>query len=157
KAYAASKGYGLIVWNTSTSDNPIMSFIDDEPDAEEATVEGNFCGTGLKIPCGSGHTNGILGKRFVALGESYRSTYPNAPTTSNRDGNLKPDNYYSYGQLADVLQVDPYYQARLTDAYWYNNNLIPLYQKATYNYAVAQAVTTAAEPNSSHVILYSVE
>ena len=72
------------------------------------------------------------------------------------DANLKPDNYYAWGQSVDILQVDPYYQKRLVDAYWDNTNLIPLYYQAyPYIYAVSRAVCSAAEPNPSNVILYS--
>lgn len=153
----ARGGYGLIVWNTSTFDNPIMSFLDDEPDAEESNVANNFCGTGLKMPCGTSPM-GILAARDIAIGEAeYRSRYPNAPTTVNMNGSFKPENYYAWGQAVDVLQVDPYYQRRLQDSYWRDQQKIPLYQKATYIYAVSKAVTRAAEPNPSHVLLYSCE
>ncbi len=156
QAYAASRGYGWIVWNTYTFDNPLMSFLDDEPDAEEANVSNTFCGTGLKLPCGTSPM-GILGLRFIAVGEDFRSTYPLAPTTINMDGTFKPENYYAYGQAVDVLQADPYYQKRLKDTYWYYPQRIPLYNKATYNYAVAKTMTRAAEPNPAHVILLSTE
>ena len=156
RAYADARGYGIITWNKNY-DHPLMSFLDDEPDAEEDNVDNIFCGTGLKLPCGSSPM-GILGMRFIAVGEDYRATYPLAPTTINMDGTFKPENYYAYGQAVDVLQADPYYQKRLKDTYWYHNpEWIPLYNKATYNYAVAQACTRAAEPNPFHVILLSTE
>lgn len=153
----ARGGYGIIVWNTSTFDNPIMSFLDDEPDAEESNVANNFCGTGLKLPCGTSPM-GIVAMRDIATGEGeYRSRYPNAPTVVNMNGSFKPQNYYTWGQAPDVLQVDPYYQRRLQDVYWRDQWKIPLYQKATYIYAVTRATTSAAEPNPSHTILYSCE
>ena len=156
KAYAESRGYGIIAWNKNY-DNPILCFINDEVDAEEDNVSKIFCGTGLKLPCGASPM-GVLGMRSIATGEDYRSTYPLAPTTINLDGTFKPENYYAYGQAVDVLQADPYYQKRLKDTYWYHNpEWIPLYNKATYNYAVAKAATRAAEPNPFHVILLSTE
>jgi len=155
RAYATSHGYGIITWNKNYSD-PLMCFIDDEPDAEESNVAG-WCGPGLNLDCGASPM-GILGMRSIAQGEDFRNTYPNAPTTINMDGTHKPENYYSYGQLADVLQVDPYYQKRLKDTYWYHYpEWVTLYNKATYNYAVAKAATRAAEPNPFHVILLSTE
>ncbi len=157
QAYTASRGYGIIVWNKYTSNNPLLSFLDDEPDAEEDNASDNFCGTGLRLPCGASPM-GILGMYLISVGEDYRQTFPNAPTTVNMNGTFKPENYYSYGQAVDVLQVDPYYQRRLADTYFYHNpEWIPLYNKATYIYAVSKAVTRAAEPNSSHIILYSCE
>lgn len=158
KAYCDARGgYGIIVWNKNTSNNPLMCFIDDEPDAEESNVHPNTCGVGLKLDCNVSPM-GILGMLSVAVGEDYRAKYPLVPTTINMDGGYKPENYYVYGQLADVLQVDPYYQKRLKDTYWYHYpEWVPLYNKATYNYAVAKAATRAAEPNPFHVILLSTE
>ncbi len=156
-AWMSSHGFGVIVWNGNTSRNTLLSFIDDEVDAEEDNVGDNFCGTGKKIPCGSSPM-GILGMRSIATGEDYRRLAPNAPTTINMDGTFKPENYYAYGQAVDVLQADPYYQKRLKDTYWYHNpEWIPLYNKATYIYAVSKACTRAAEPNPFHVILQSTE
>ena len=75
--------------------------------------------------------------------------------SSNMDANLKPDNYYSWGQSVDI-RGDPYYQRRLTDTYWGNPQWIPLYyQSYPYIYAVSRAVCSAAEPNPTSVILYS--
>lgn len=156
RAYAESRGYGIITWNKNY-ENPLLSFINDEVDAEEDNLADNFCGAGLKLPCGASPM-GVLGMRSVAVGEDFRATYPLAPTTINMDGTFKPENYYAYGQAVDVLQSDPYYQKRLKDTYWYHNpDWIPLYSKATYNYAVAKACTRAAEPNPFHVILLSTE
>ncbi len=156
-SWMLSRGFGVIVWNGNTSRNTLLSFIDDEVDAEEDNLEANFCGTGKKIPCGSS-TMGILGIRSIATGEDYRRMSPNALTTINMDGTFKPENYYAYGQAVDVLQADPYYQKRLKDTYWYHNpEWIPLYNKATYIYAVSKACTRAAEPNPFHVILQSTE
>jgi len=153
RAYADSRGYGIISWNKNY-DHPLITFLDDEPDAEEDNLE---CGTGLKLPCGASPM-GVLGITNIIWGEDLRSTYPLAPTTINMNGTFKPENYYAYGQTVDVLQADPYYQKRLKDTYWFHNpEWIPLYNKATYIYAVSKACTRAAEPNPFHVILQSTE
>ncbi len=152
KTYAADHGFGTIAWSAPVGFDPWMWFLDDEPDAEEDRLE---CGNGLKLPCGSGHDTGVLAMLNIEKGEDWRKYVSTIPTTVNMNGTLKPDNYYSYGQAVDCLQVDPYYQARLRDTYWDYPQRIPLYAKATYIYAVSQATTTAAEPNPSHVILYS--
>jgi len=133
---------------------PDMFFINDEIDAEEANLESNFCGTGLKLPCGKSPM-GVLARRTIDEGEVLRDYRENTPTSVNMNGAFKPENYYSYGQAVDILQVDPYYQRRLQDVYWRDQNAIPVYEKATYIYAVAKAVARAAEPNPSNVILYS--
>ena len=158
RAYADARGgYGIIQWNNYTTANPLLNFIHDEIDAEEDNLGDNFCGTGKKLDCGASPM-GILGMRSIGEGESYRAQFPNTPTTINMDGTFKPENYYSYGQAVDVLQADPYYQKRLKDTYWYHYpEWVPLYNKATYIYAVSKACTRAAEPNSFHVILNSTE
>ncbi len=151
-AYARARGFGTISWSAPVGFEPWMWFLDDEPDAEEDNLD---CGTGLKLPCGSGHDTGVLAMLNIEKGEDWRRYVSTIPTSVNMDGTLKPDNYYSYGQAVDCLQVDPYYQARLRDSYYDYPQRIPLYAKATYIYAVSLATTTAAEPNPSHVILYS--
>lgn len=152
--YAEAHDYGYVkdsnVWGT----NPRMWFIDDEPDIEEGNIS---CGTGLKIPCGGGHTTGILGLHLLEYGESLRAMNPSAPTTINLDGNFKPDGWYAYGQLADVMMMDSYYEQEMAANHWYHPERDPLYTKPTSIYAAAIATTTAAEPNPMHMILYSCE
>ena len=131
-----------------------MFFINDEIDAEESNMERTFCGTGYRLPCGKSPM-GILAGRSIDEGEVLRALRPLTPTSINMNGSFKPENYYAYGQAVDILQVDPYYQRRLQDVYWRDQNAIPVYQKATYIYAVSKAVARAAEPNPSNVILYS--
>jgi len=155
--YAEAHDYGYVKDSNSWGTNPRMWFIDDEPDIEEGAVEANFCGTGLKIPCGGGHTTGILGKTMLGTGESLRAFNSSVPTTINLDGNFKPDGWFAYGQLADVMMMDSYYEGEQAGAYWSRPNAIPLFRKATSIYAAAIATTTAAEPNPMHMILNSVE
>ena len=154
RAYAEAHDYGYVkdsnVWGT----RPRMWFIDDEPDIEEGNIG---CGTGLKIPCGGGHTTGILGLRLIEYGETLRAINPSAPTTVNLDGNFKPDGWYAYGQLADVMMVDSYYEQEMASNHWHHPERDPLYRKPTSIYATAIATTTAAEPNPMHMILYSCE
>lgn len=156
EAYAIAHNYGYTSGDTSKFINmdPDMFFINDEIDAEEANMERTFCGTGLRLPCGKSPM-GILAMRSIGEGEALRSLRPMTPTSINMNGSFKPENYYAYGQAVDILQVDPYYQRRLQDVYWRDQNAIPVYRKATYIYAVSKAVATAAEPNPSNVILYS--
>jgi hypothetical protein len=134
--------------------DPDMWFLNDEPDAQEDNQASTHCGTGLTVPC-SGHSIGILTMYEIAHGEELQAVRPLTPTTVNMDGTLKPGNYIGWGQSVDILQVDPYYQRRLSDTYWYYPERISLYKKATYIYAVSRAVAAAAEPNPSNVLLYS--
>ncbi len=158
EADCRARGYGYTTGD-KTKFNPIdpdMFFLNDEPDAEEANMEHTFCGTGLKLPCGHSPM-GILVMREIANGEGLRSLRPMTPTSINLNGTFRPENYYAWGQSVDILQVDPYYQRRLSDVYWRDQQRIPLYRQATYIYAVSRAVTTAAEPNPSNILLYSCE
>jgi hypothetical protein len=94
---------------------------------------------------------------MLERGETLRAMNPSAPTTINLDGNFKPDGWYAYGQLADVMMMDSYYEGEQAGVNWDRPNAIPLFRKATSIYAAAIATTTAAEPNPMHMILNSVE
>ncbi len=158
RADCLARGYGYTTGD-KTKFNPLdpdMFFTNDEPDAEEANMENTFCGTGLKLPCGKSPM-GILVMREIANGEALRAMRPMTPTSVNLNGTFRPENYYAWGQAMDVTQVDPYYQRRLSDVYWRDQQRIPLYLKATYIYAVSKATVTAAEPNPANILLFSCE
>ncbi len=157
RQYAADRGYGFVIDYPGkfSASNPLMWFLDDEPDAEEANLLDNSCGTGLKLPCGS-NPMGVLGRHFIAQGEGLRAS-SNSPTTINMNGTHKPHNYYAYGQAVDCLMIDSYYQKRVMDSYYYFPNTQPLYAKATVIYATSLAGTRAAEPNRFHMLLFSCE
>ncbi|MEI8044140.1 MAG: carbohydrate binding domain-containing protein, partial [Verrucomicrobiota bacterium] len=154
RSYAEAHDYGYVKDDNAWGTNPRMWFIDDEPDIEEGNIE---CGTGMRIPCGGGHTTGVLGLHLLEYGETLRAMNPSAPTTINLDGNFKPDGWYAYGQLADVMMMDSYYEQEMAGNHWYHPERDPLYTKPTSIYAAAIATTTAAEPNPMHMILYSCE
>jgi hypothetical protein len=159
-ADAKAHGYGYTIMDPtklSSYFDPDMWFLNDEPDAEEYNQSNTHCGTGLRIPCGGGHSAGTLVIKAVAHGEELRTERPLVPTTVNLDGALKPESYCTWGQAVDVLQFDNYYQRRLSDSYWTFPQRIPLYRKATYIYAHARLGCAAAEPNPSNQLLYSVE
>src|ERR1043166_745706 len=141
-------GYGVVKDDTSSASQILrMWFIRDEPDGADANMTG--------LPPGRGHNPGVLAMWGIDQGEPLRAAYSLAPTTVNIDGNLKPYNYWNWGQVPDVFMTDPYYQPLLSDAYWYNNSRIPLYQNALEVYATAQTAALACEPNPLHVILFS--
>ncbi len=154
KNYMELRDYGYVKDDASWGTNPRMWFVDDEPDLEEGNLS---CGTNLRIPCGGGHTTGILGLHLLEYGETLRAKNTSAPTTINLDGNFKPDAWYAYGQLTDVMMVDSYYEQEMAGNHWYHPERDPLYVKPTSIYATAIATTTAAEPNPMHIILYSCE
>ncbi len=155
--YAEARDYGYVKDSNQWGTNPRMWFVDDEPDFEEANLQANFCGTGLRIPCDGAHTPGILGRHLLAHGETLRAFNPLAPTTINLDGGFRPHGWSTYGQFADVMMMDCYYEGDQSYVHWNRPNAIPLFRKSTSIYAAAIATTTAAEPNPMHIILNSVE
>jgi hypothetical protein len=149
RQYAADRGYGFVIdyidkW---ACQNPRMWFIRDEPDCADSRVQ-NLPGNKLV---------GSLAMSCVERGEELRADYPLAPTTLNIDSTYTPYNWYNYGQVPDVFMTDPYYQARLRETYWIAPTQIPLYEKATYIYAVSQIAQSSCAPNPLHVVLYSCE
>ncbi len=162
EAHCRARDYGYTSGDTTkfnATDPPIdpdMFFLNDEPDAEEANLESSFCNTGLNLPCGKSPM-GVLVMREIANGETLRALRPMTPTSINLDGTYRPENYYAWGQGFDVIQVDPYYQRRLSDVYWRDQQRIPLYLQADYIYAVAKATVTGAEPNPANILLFSCE
>jgi hypothetical protein len=125
RAYAESHGYGFVIHGSGQfyCTTPRMWFIYDEPDYTDWTIGG--------LPGGDAHKPGVMAMKMLQDGESLRTSYPAAPTTINVDGNLKPYNYWNWGQVPDVFMNDAYYQPLLANAHWYDNYRIPLYQKAT--------------------------
>ncbi len=141
-------GYGVVKDDPSSASQILrMWFIRDEPDGAEGNVTG--------LPAGAGHNPGVLAMSALARGEVLRAAKTDAPVTVNIDGNLKPYNYWNWGQVPDVFMTDPYYQPELADAYLNTPAQIPLYAKATQVYATARTAGLACEPNPLHVILYS--
>lgn len=146
RAFAASHDLRFVVdapgkWGVT---DPFLFFIHDEPDA------GDYRITGLPAD----KMIGSLAQWCVGHAEEQRATDPRQLAMLNLDMTYKPQNWYIYGQVPDVMAVDPYYQARLKTALWSNPEMLPYYTKATYVYAVSQTAETTCQPNPLHVILY---
>ena len=142
------RGYGVVKDDPSSASQILrMWFIRDEPDGADANMTG--------LPAGGGHNPGVLAMSALQRGEVLRAAKSDVPVTVNIDGNVKPYNYWNWGQVPDVFMTDPYYQPELSDAYWNHPEQIPLYARATQVYAVARTAGLACEPNPLHVILYS--
>ncbi len=161
-ADARAHGFGYTIGDKTKLNvrgiDPDMWFLNDEPDGEEDNQSNNHCGTGLRIPCGGGHSAGTLVIKEIARGNNeLRALRPLVPMSVNLDNGLKPESYFTWGPAMDILQFDNYYQRRLSDAYWRFPQLIPLYRKATYVYAHARIGCAGAEPNPSNQLLYSCE
>lgn len=125
--------------------NPFLFFLRDEPDCADYKMQG---------PPESKKV-GLLAQWCVKRGYELRAVDDKVLNLVNLDMTYKPHNWYVYGQVPDVMCVDPYYQARLRAAVLNHPERMKIYSKATYVYAVAAVAESACEPNPLHVILYS--
>lgn len=126
-------------------------FLCDEPDAHESLQGPN------KYPAWCPGYLGALAQKLSEESQGHKPNQSQYPTQLNLNGSFKPNNYYVYGHITDIVSVDPYYQTRILDSYWYPNlkNTIPWYRKATYIYAVSSTFQAAVEPGVSQIILNS--
>lgn len=125
--------------------DPYLFFIHDEPDCADFRFEG--------IP--ENKKIGALASWTIQRSNELRGEDPAKLQLLNVDMTYKPQNWYIYGQVPDVLAADPYYQNRLRTAYQEHPERIKVYSKATYVYAVADVCRSACEPKPLHIILYS--
>lgn len=124
---------------------PYLFWIHDEPDCGDFLMKG--------VP--EQRKIGGMAQWCVERSGELRQADASRLQILNLDMTYKPFNWCTYGQLPDVLAVDPYYQARLRTAYHQHPERIDLYKKATYIYACARVCQSACEPNPLHVILYA--
>ncbi len=155
-----SQGYGYTIddpGKLNTAD-PDMWFVYDEPDIPEWNQSVNHCGTGLRIPCIQDKYPGTLVQKWgIERGAELRNSRANVPITVNLDSGGQPYTYYHWGPAVDVLQSDSYYEPRLSNAYFEQQNRIGLYGKAKLSYAIGRVLCAGAEPNPSSHLLYSTE
>lgn len=146
EGHAVMDQYGIRkALDEPTADRLYAIFLCDEIDGGDSNVPTSI------VPA----TIGALAQDMAWFSQSFKANYPQYPTMLNLAANYKPYNHYIYGQIPDILSVDPYYQARISDAYWKRPNMKATYSKATYIYAVASSCQAGLEPGRLHVILYS--
>jgi hypothetical protein len=126
-----------------TTRDPIAFYLVDEPDAGEYSL----------VDLEWDQKVGTLARGLLEYTESYREADPDTPHLVNVDMTFKPFNWYTYGLLPDVFCADPYYQVRLTTAYWNRPEEIPLYEKATYITAVGEVCRSACAPQPLFLLL----
>jgi hypothetical protein len=146
RRFCASLNLRLMTRAPDKAEGPYAYFLVDEPDCGDYRVEGL-----------EPHKRvGALAQALVERGASLRARDRVTPHLLNVDLTFKPDNWYIYGQLPDLLAADPYLQERLRSAYWEHPDRLPLYTKATYVYAVGTVCQSACAPRPLHLILNSV-
>jgi len=140
----------LMVRDPSRPDlrNPFVyaRFIKDEPDAHEDAIN--------ELP--PNRRLGSYAQGLVDLQKKWTDTDPRTLTLLNVDLTYKPENWLTYGQLPDILALDPYYQMRLMDVYSRFPGALPMNCHPYYVFALSELARWASQPRPLHVILNSV-
>lgn len=121
-------------------------FLLDEPDAHEYAIKD--LPANLRV--------GSYAQGLVERQKDWTKTDPRTLTLLNVDLTYKIPNWLIYGQLPDILAVDPYYQMRLKDVYWRHPGWLAQFCHPYYVYAISEIARWACEPRPLHVILNSV-
>ncbi len=125
--------------------NPWSYFLMDEPDAGDSKVEG--------VP--GDKRVGSLGQGLVDRSFEMREKDPVTPHLLNIDMTYKPQNWYTYAQLPDILTADPYYQVRLAETYWKSPQKRDIYKKAEWVAAVADVCRSAQAPRKLDLVIFT--
>jgi len=146
--YCAARGLRFILPEAGKFGvrDPFAYYLHDEPDCGDYKAQG--------LP--ADRKIGAMGRYVVQRGMEIRRADPLVPQMVNVDMTFKPQNWYTYGQIADLLAADPYYQARLRTAWTRHPERKEMYARATYVYAVGEVCRAACAPRPLHLILYSV-
>jgi hypothetical protein len=135
----------MVKWIGNTR-NPMYYFLMDEPDAHDYAVN--------RLP--ADERLGTLAQPLVEQGKLLRRKDPTTAQLLNIDNTYKPENYYTYAQLPDVVCADPYYQEQLSNRYNQRAGWLGHFTKATSVYGSALICRTAGAPKPLHIILNSV-
>ena len=122
---------------------PAYFFLMDEPDAMDAAV--GELKPALRL--------GAMGQGLVERSQSYRKQDSGPPILLNIDNTYKPENWYMYAQLPDVIGADPYWIGELQNAYKKHPKSLKALEKPTYVYAVSSISRWASAPKPLHIIL----
>ncbi|NLX24136.1 MAG: hypothetical protein GXY55_20995 [Phycisphaerae bacterium] len=135
----------MLEW-TAPDRNPVFYFLTDEPDAND------FLTTGLDPY----KRIGSLGQWLVERVKLFRRHDPKrTPILLNVDNTFKPENWYTYAQLADIACADPYYQEGVQSVWGSDPTNMGAYLKPTYVYAVGEIYQSACGPRPMHLILHT--
>ena len=125
--------------------NAPFLFLTDEPDA------GDFMSRMLDPY----KRIGSLAQWLVARANMFRREEPQTPVLLNVDNTFKPENWYTYAQLADLPCADPYYQEAMQSVYKSDPVNLGAYLKPTYVYGVGTIYQSAGAPKPMHLILHT--
>lgn len=142
-----SKKTGIRVMTNWAGDavNPPFMFLTDEPDA------GDFMSKMLDPY----KRIGSLAQWLVNRADMYRREEAGVPVLLNVDNTFKPENWYTYAQLADIPCADPYYQEGVQSLLKSDPTNWGPYLKPTYVYGVGTIYQSAGAPKPMHLILHT--
>ncbi|MGQ9651741.1 MAG: hypothetical protein ACUVXJ_16680 [Phycisphaerae bacterium] len=142
-----SKKTGIRIMTNWVGDavNPPFMFLTDEPDA------GDFASKMLDPY----KRIGSLAQWLVNRANMFRREEPKTPVLLNVDNTFKPENWYTYAQLADLPCADPYYQEGVQSMLKSDPTNWGPYLKPTYVYAVGTVYQSAGAPKPMHLILHT--
>ncbi|HSW46421.1 MAG TPA: hypothetical protein VLM89_12705 [Phycisphaerae bacterium] len=142
-AYSQRTGIRMMANWPGNARKPVYFFLLDEPDAQDYAV--GFLESGTKL--------GALAQGLVLKSKEFRAKDPVPPILLNIDNTYKPENWYMYGQLPDVMCADPYYSGELASALRSRPYALKYQEKPTYVYAVTTICRWACAPRPLHIIL----
>ena len=142
-AYSQRTGMRMMANWPGNARKPVYYFLLDEPDAQDAAV--NMLEPLARL--------GALGQGLVEKSKEIRAKDPGPPILLNIDNTFKPENWYMYAQLPDVMCADPYYSGELASALRKRPEEVKNFEKPTYVYAVSAISRWACAPRPLHIIL----
>jgi len=126
--------------------DPLYYYLPDEPDAHD------FSRSSINPP---DKRLGSLGQWIVELSRDLRGKDPDTLQLCNVDNTYKPEQWYMYAQLPDVISADPYYPEQLRSVYRFDPTALGAYTKPTYVYATGEIYQSAGAPKPMHLILHT--
>ncbi|HOW70025.1 MAG TPA: hypothetical protein PKY77_05430 [Phycisphaerae bacterium] len=145
REYAKRTGLRLMAHWPGNQPDPVYTFLIDEPDA--ADFNSKMLDPYRRI--------GSRGQCLVRRAACFRRKDPHTPILLNVNNTFKPENWYTYAQLADVAGADPYYQESVQSVLRSDPTNLGAYLKPTYVYAVGAVYQSAAAPKPMHLILHA--
>ena len=127
------------------SANVYSRFLMDEPDAHDYAVG--------ELPVE--RRLGSLGQGVVRLQKEWTAVDERNLCLLNIDNTWKPENWLTYGALADITALDPYYPEILISAYRKHPHKLGDSTHPYYVLAASEIARYASEPRPTHVILNS--
>jgi len=122
---------------------PLFYFLQDEPDAQDYSIDDLQPVDRL----------GCLGQALVNKSHYLRAKDSKTAILLNIDNTYKPENWYTYHQLADIPCIDPYYQGELDSCYTKHPGRMAYHHKPTYVYAASAISQSSCAPKPLHVVL----